>query len=618
MKTVIATGNKNKVIEIGEILGAKTDDVISMAEAGIDVDIIEDGETFIQNALIKARTVKKYWDGIVIADDSGLVIDALDGKPGVLSSRFMGEDTPYSIKNDAILAEMKNIEQEKRTARFVCAMAAILPDGSEICVEKTMEGLIAQKAAGNNGFGYDPIFYIPEKGKTSAELLPAEKNAISHRGKALRALRDELYPVKANIIGIKENAPKMACMSHEDRVDALMKIRDALIEKKEYIFGENSEDIRDAENANTPITVIKRLRFDDSKLDAVLDGVQMLIDMPDPLGKTSLKRELSKDLILERTSVPIGVIGVIFEARPDAMIQIAALCIKSGNLCILKGGKETERTNKAIFDVILEAIKQSNLPGNCVARVSSHTEIDELLTCTGAVDLIIPRGSKEFVKYVMNNTSIPVLGHADGICHIYVDEYADLNIARKVVLDAKTQYPAACNATETLLVSSKIVNEFLPAIYHDLKDTGVNIRGTRFVHDFIPCEIIADGDFENEYLDYTIAIKTVDNVENAVNHINKFGSHHTDCIITEDEKSWKYFAMMVDSAGVYRNVSTRFADGFRYGFGAEVGISTSKVHARGPVGLDGLMTYKYKLVGKGHTVGEFESKEKVYSFKDLD
>lgn len=618
MKTVIATGNSHKIREIGEMLGSNAADFISMKDAGIDIEIIENGNSFIENALIKARQVKKHYDGMVIADDSGLEIDYLNKEPGIKSARFMGEDTPYTVKCEAILKKLEGVEWEKRTARFVCAMAAILPNGREITVEKTFEGYIAYKYAGENGFGYDPIFFVPEKNCTSAQLSPEEKNSMSHRGKALRELKKLLSPVRLLAFEMKELSPIMASSTHEERKKTLSAIKDAIILNKELIFSANDKDLNSAKSNNINPSVVKRLKFDDSKLKSVVAGIDTLIELEDPKDKTLLKRELSDNLILKKISVPIGVIGVIFEARPDALVQIASLCIKSGNMCILKGGKETEHTNEALFNVIYEAAIASGLPEHCLARVSKHNEIDELLTCDGAVDLIIPRGSNEFVKYIMNNTSIPVLGHADGICHTYIDEYADIDTAVKVCLDAKTQYPAACNATETILVSRKIADRFLPKMKETFDAARVEITGTKEVSGIISCEIIDDNDFKNEFLDLKVAFKIVENVQEAVNHINLYGSHHTDSIITKDDENWKYFSSMVDSAGVYRNISTRFADGFRYGFGAEVGISTSKVHARGPVGLEGLMTYKYLIEGDGHIVGDFESGKNVFLFKNID
>ena len=299
-------------------------------------------------------------------------------------------------------------------------------------------------------------------------------------------------------------------------------------------------------------------------------------------------------------------------------MQISSLCIKSGNCAVLKGGKETARTNKVLFNLIHEAVVGCGLPEGCMLQAELHNEIDELLACDDCVDLLIPRGSNQFVRYIMDHTKIPVMGHADGVCHIYVDEDYDMEKALPIIIDAKTQYTAACNAVETLLVNRKAAAGFLPEAAKALNAAGVKLRGTREVNEIIPCEIMGEEEFHREYLDLILSVKIVEDLEEAVNHINTYGSHHTDCIITENKEHALRFMQLVDSAGVYQNCSTRFADGFRYGFGAEVGISTGKIHARGPVGLEGLVTYKYKLFGQGQIVGDYASGKKAFHFHDLD
>ena len=342
-----------------------------------------------------------------------------------------------------------------------------------------------------------------------------------------------------------------------------------------------------------------------------------LADLPDPVGRVRLRRSLDEGLTLRQISCPIGVIGVIFEARPDAMVQIASLCVKSGNCAVLKGGRETAATNRVIFELLSGAVREAGLPENCLMQAELHSEIDELLSLEDLVDLLIPRGSNAFVRYIMDHTKIPVMGHADGICHIYVDKDADEDLAVRVIVDAKTQYAAACNAVETLLVDRAAAASFLPKLASALTEAHVAMRGTKEAAAMLPGIITEGADFRTEYLDYTVSIGLVDGVREAVDHINTYGSHHTDAIMTENDEAAAYFARMVDSAGVYRNCSTRFADGFRYGFGAEVGISTGKLHARGPVGLEGLMTYKYELTGHGQTVGDYASGERSFHFRDL-
>lgn len=416
---------------------------------------------------------------------------------------------------------------------------------------------------------------------------------------------------------MKLDAPKLAATTVEQRNQALERIAQALEARQEEIFQANQEDLEAAEKSGVALAVQKRLKFDGGKLKDVISGIHQLIRLPDPTGQVQLSRELDEGLKLCRVSCPIGVIGIIFEARPDALVQISALCVKSGNCAILKGGKETARTNKVLFSIIYQSALEAGMPKGCMLQVEQHNEIDELLSCHKDVDLLIPRGSNAFVQYIMNNTKIPVMGHADGICHIYVDRDCDFEKALPIIVDAKTQYTAACNAVETLLVHREIARKFLPLLAEELQKHSVKLRGTREVQELISCERMEEEEFHTEYLDLAASVKLVENVEEAVSHINRFGSHHTDCILTENEKTADYFMQMVDSAGIYQNCSTRFADGFRYGFGAEVGISTGKIHARGPVGLEGLVTYKYKLYGQGHIVGDYASGRKQFHFRDL-
>lgn len=416
---------------------------------------------------------------------------------------------------------------------------------------------------------------------------------------------------------MKMDSSKMASTDITVRNAALEKIAESLLAGKERIFEANAKDMERAQADNILPAVIKRLKFSEAKLSDAIAGIHNLIALPDPLFRIQLKRQLDEGLTLIRETCPIGVIGVIFEARPDAMVQIASLCIKSGNCAILKGGSETRETNKLLFELIYEAALSSGLPQGCLFQAEQRDEVAELLACHESVDLLIPRGSNAFVQYIMNNTKIPVLGHADGICHIYVDKDFDLEKAIPVIIDAKTQYTAACNAVETLLVHQDALEKLMPPLQKAFEEYKISLRATSDIADRYGSELATEEDFSTEYLDLIISAKTVENIDEAIWHINKYGSHHTDCIITEDNKAAEYFMRMVDSAGVYQNCSTRFADGFRYGFGAEVGISTGKIHARGPVGLEGLVTYKYKLFGNGQIVGDYASGRKSFHFKDL-
>ena len=416
---------------------------------------------------------------------------------------------------------------------------------------------------------------------------------------------------------MKADSYQMAALSVEVRNTILANVKAALLKNQDMIFEANKKDMEYAQKNGIADSVRKRLKFDAQKLKDVTDGIDQLIQLPDPIGQTLIQKELDEGLRLYRISCPIGVIGIIFEARPDALVQISSLCMKSGNCAVLKGGKETANTNKALFDIIYQTAIASGAPEGCMFQAEGHSEIDELLECNKNVDLLIPRGSNQFVQYIMNHTKIPVMGHADGICHTYVDKDADLEKAVKIIIDAKTQYTAACNATETLLVDRAIATTALPKFAKELEQVHVKLRGTEEVKDIIACETMQENEFNTEYLDRVLSVKIVDGVEEAVKHINTYGSHHTECIITENKETAERFMQRVDSAGVYMNCSTRFADGFRYGFGAEVGISTSKIHARGPVGLEGLTTYKYKLYGNGQIVDDYAQGRKQFHFKNL-
>lgn len=431
-------------------------------------------------------------------------------------------------------------------------------------------------------------------------------------------MHEQKMDIKSVTAQMKADSFKMAALSLETRNTILKNVKEALLNHREEIFAANKMDMEAAEANEITEAVKKRLKFDEHKLIDVIQGIEELIKLDDPIGKIQFKRQLDEGLTLHRITCPIGVIGIIFEARPDALVQISSLCIKSGNCAVLKGGKETTNTNKVLFKIIYQAAVESGAPEACMYQAELHSEIDELLACHKSVDLLIPRGSNNFVQYIMNNTKIPVMGHADGICHTYLDKDADMEKAVSIIVDAKTQYTAACNSTETLLVDRGIAKEKLCVIAEKLKEKKVILHGTKEVSDIISCAVMEEEEFNTEYLDLEISIKLVDGVEEAIEHINRFGSHHTDCIITENIESAEKFMQYVDSAGTYLNCSTRFADGFRYGFGAEVGISTGKIHARGPVGLEGLTTYKYKLYGNGHIVDDYSKGRKQFHFCELD
>lgn len=415
---------------------------------------------------------------------------------------------------------------------------------------------------------------------------------------------------------VKNDSFVLASLPEETRNAALDAVAAALEKNKEAIFEANLKDLAFAEESALPAPIVNRLKFDSHKLQTCITGINDLVNLEDPLFKVLLNRELDNGLVLTKTTCPIGVIGVIFESRPDALVQIAALCVKSGNCAVLKGGSEAKNTNRVLFETIYEAAVSAGLPEGFAVLIEDRAEIGELLKCHDYVDLLIPRGSNEFVQYIMDNSKIPVMGHADGICHIYVDGAADIDKAVPIIIDSKTQYVAACNTAETLLVHKDIADLIIPLLA-DASGDKISYRCDARSMGLIRCEEATEEDFKTEYLDYILSVKVVDDIDEAIDHINRYGSHHTDCIITEDKDSAEKFMALVDSAGVYQNCSTRFADGFRYGFGAEVGISTGKIHARGPVGLDGLVTYKYKLVGEGHIVANYANGDATFKFRDI-
>ncbi|MDD4565391.1 MAG: glutamate-5-semialdehyde dehydrogenase [Eubacteriales bacterium] len=416
---------------------------------------------------------------------------------------------------------------------------------------------------------------------------------------------------------IKSDSFQMSLLDGKVRNQALDAIAKALLENKSIILAANEADLKKGEETRLAAPILKRLKFGEQKLADVIDGIESLISLQDPLWNKLFERELDTGLTLHKVTCPIGVIGVIFESRPDALVQIATLCLKSGNCAILKGGSEAANTNKVLFGIIHEAGVKSGVPDGFLTLIENRAEISELLKCHDTIDLLIPRGSNEFVQHIMANSKIPVMGHADGVCHIYADQSADLNKAIPIIVDAKTQYVAACNTAETLLVHRDAAEKLLPALKQVFDEKMVTIRGCEETRKIIECEAASEQDFETEYLDYILSIKIVNSLDDAIYHINRYGSHHTDSIITENKAAAEKFMLLVDSAGVYHNCSTRFADGYRYGFGAEVGISTGKLHARGPVGLDGLVTYKYKLFGNGQIVADYAEGKKSFQFKDL-
>lgn len=417
---------------------------------------------------------------------------------------------------------------------------------------------------------------------------------------------------------VKDASIELAAMSAEQKNRALKQIAESLIERQEEIIKANREDLARSESEKLAEPLLKRLKFDESKIADVVEGIQSLIGLEDPVGRTLLSTELDDNLELFRVTCPIGVIGVIFESRPDALVQISTLCLKSGNGVLLKGGSEAMETNRILADVIIRATEKAGVPASWIKLLETRAQVSEMLKLDEYIDLIIPRGSNEFVRYIMDNSRIPVMGHADGICHCYVDEENDLEMAVKIVVDSKTQYVAVCNATETLLVHERAADSFLPVLKEALDQKHVVIAGCPRTREIIPASPATEEDWKTEYLDYKLSVRVVGDLDEAISHINQYGSGHTDSIITTRRDKAARFISLVDSGNVYWNCSTRFSDGFRYGLGAEVGVSTSKIHARGPVGLDGLVIYKYILIGNGQTVAEYASREKTFKHRKME
>ena len=407
--------------------------------------------------------------------------------------------------------------------------------------------------------------------------------------------------------GAREAGLSLSATGMDLRNRALLAIGNAIERHLSEIIQANDRDITKATEENLSAPMLSRLRFGEAKARRVIEGLQALAMLPDPLNRIQYANEIAEGLKLYRCSCPIGVIGIIFESRPDALVQISSLCLKSGNAVLLKGGREAMETNEALYHAILEGTREVGLPDEWCHLLHSRQDVDEMLKQDDCIDLIIPRGSNAFVRYIMQNSSIPVLGHSEGICHVYVDASADLEEAVAITVDSKTQNLSVCNAAETLLVHESCAPIFLPMVAAALRLKGVELRGDDRTRALIDCKPVTEEDWHTEYLDAILSIKVVDTLEAAIAHINQYGSRHTESIVARDPAAIEKFMTQVDSADVFSNCSTRFSDGFIYGFGAEVGIATGKIHARGPMGLEGLCTYKYKLYGQGHTMTDLNA-----------
>ncbi len=467
-----------------------------------------------------------------------------------------------------------------------------------------------------------PPLQAPPSLSMSSAASPTISPSIARSGDAsgespVAAVPDPSPELLQRATAVRRAAMDLGQRSDAERRHALEAMAEALAADAEAILAANAADLQAAADEGLAPALVARLKLDAAKLSGAIEGVRQVAALPDPLGRRQLHTELDSGLVLERMSVPLGVLGVIFEARPDAVMQIASLAIRSGNGALLKGGREASRSCAAILNALKRGLEGTAVDPSCLELLTSRQESLALLKLDGLVDLIIPRGSNALVRFIQDNTRIPVLGHADGICHLYVDAAADLQQALRIALDSKTQYPAACNAIETLLLHRSIAPAFLREAIAAFAAAGVELRG-----DAEACALgvphpAAEEDWSTEYSDLILSVKVVDDLEAALAHIGRYGSRHTDAICTTDERAAERFLAAVDSAGVYLNCSTRFADGFRYGFGAEVGISTQTLPPRGPVGLEGLVTYRYRLRGEGHIAADYASGERRFTHRAL-
>ncbi len=424
----------------------------------------------------------------------------------------------------------------------------------------------------------------------------------------------------------RKAAHVLATLSGERRNEALLAAANAIEARAEEILAANEKDCEAAQQAvergELSRAMFARLRTTERGIAEMAARVRDVARLPDPLHRRLSTMELDDDLVLHKETCPLGVVGVVFESRPDVVPQISSLALKSGNAVCLKGGAEAAETNAVLVSIWRDALTAfPDIPADSVVLIHTREDVAQILTLHDEIDLIVPRGSNEFVRYVTEHSRIPVLGHGEGICHVYVHSDADLQKAIDVAYDSKVQYPAVCNAMETLLVHEEIAPVFLPRMIAEFRKAGVEVRGCpRTLELANGQEVIpaTEEDWKKEYSDLIISIKVVDGVNEAIEHINRYGSRHTESIVTESHDVAARFMEFVDAANVFQNASTRFSDGFRYGLGAEVGISTGKLHARGPVGLEGLTIYKYKLFGKGQTVASYSKGQRTFKHRAIE
>lgn len=440
---------------------------------------------------------------------------------------------------------------------------------------------------------------------------------------ALNGLSDVAHhPDLLHLAGsVRRSQRTLGSVDGSRRSDVLRRLAALLDVRADRILSANAGDLEEAEASDLAPPLLKRLSLNEAKLATLRDGVLQLADQPDPLGKTLRRTLLDDGLELRQVQSPLGVLLVIFESRPDAVIQIASLALRAGDGVILKGGTEATASNRALVSCLRDALEDEGLPADAVALVEGRKAVGELLSMDESIDLVIPRGSGSLVRTIQNSTRIPVLGHAEGVCHLYLDAAADPDMASKLAVDGKCDYPAACNATETLLVHHGFL-PYLPQVAEALIESGVTLHACEeslavLKAAALPAEPATDDDWRAEYGDLTLAVRVVDSLDEVVDHIHGYGSAHTDSVVTEDEVVAQAFLRRVDSASVFWNASTRFADGYRYGLGAEVGIATGRIHARGPVGVDGLLTTRWLLTGNGHAASDYGAGKRSFLHETL-
>lgn len=415
--------------------------------------------------------------------------------------------------------------------------------------------------------------------------------------------------VRETLEKLKEGAQELRLSSPSTRSAMLETVAHAIVSNTKLFLDENKQDYAEHASSLEP-ALAQRLTLSEDKIRTLAQGLHELARTDDPLGTLLARTQLDQGLVLDKVSVPLGVVSVIFESRPDVLYQVLGLALRTGNGVALKGGKEATLTNRAMIRVATEALQKQGFPHQWFCLLEGRESVEELLKHDDLVDLVIPRGSNEFVRHIQANSRIPVLGHASGVCHLYIHPSANEQTACAIIVDAKTQYPAACNSVETVLVDQAVAPSFLPRLREELTNSGVGIRACGESSRLLDIsDVVRDNEWSTEYSSLTVAIKIVSGITEAIQHINRYGSHHTDGIIADDQVACEVFTTSVDSASVFANCSTRFADGYRFGFGAEIGIGTGKLHARGPVGMEGLLTYKYILKGDGHIVATYSGSD---------